>query len=82
MKTQCPNCKSKFNVNETNIGKQANCPKCTKRFVTKQFVETPVYMEPSTNSSEAIESPSNIKGAVMKKLQKKYRTKQSSASIV
>ncbi len=42
MKTQCPNCKSKFNVNETNVGKQAKCPKCTKPFTIEPFIETPV----------------------------------------
>jgi predicted Zn finger-like uncharacterized protein len=41
MKTQCPNCKSKFNVNETNIGKQAKCTKCAKLFIIEPFVETP-----------------------------------------
>ncbi|MGD0573571.1 MAG: zinc-ribbon domain-containing protein [Sedimentisphaerales bacterium] len=41
MKTQCPNCKSKFNVNETNIGKQAKCPKCATPFTIEPFVETP-----------------------------------------
>ena len=41
MKTQCPNCKSKFNVNETNVGKQAKCPKCAKPFTIEPFIETP-----------------------------------------
>ena len=42
MKTQCPNCKSKFNVNETNVGKQAKCPKCATPFTIEPLVETPV----------------------------------------
>jgi predicted Zn finger-like uncharacterized protein len=42
MKTQCPNCKSKFNVSETNIGKQAKCTKCATPFTIEPFIETPV----------------------------------------
>lgn len=41
MKTQCPNCKSKFNVSEANIGKQAKCPKCTNPFKIEPFIEPP-----------------------------------------
>jgi predicted Zn finger-like uncharacterized protein len=41
MKTQCPNCKAKFNINETSVGKQAKCPKCTQPFKIEPFVETP-----------------------------------------
>ena len=60
MKTQCPNCKSKFSVNETNIGKQAKCPKCGKPFTIEPFTETPVAVEaPAKNPEPAapIETP-------------------------
>jgi predicted Zn finger-like uncharacterized protein len=67
MKTQCPNCKSKFNVNETSIGKQAKCPQCAKPFVIEPFVETPVTVEPPASSSEPEELPATTKGVVMKK---------------
>jgi predicted Zn finger-like uncharacterized protein len=67
MKTQCPNCKSKFNINETSIGKQAKCPKCAKPFVIEPFVETPPLVELLENSSESVESPAKTGGAVMKK---------------
>ena len=39
MKTQCPNCKAKFNINETSFGKQAKCPKCVKPFTIEPFIE-------------------------------------------
>jgi predicted Zn finger-like uncharacterized protein len=64
MKTQCPNCKSKFNVNETNIGKQAKCPKCSKTFIIKPFVETPVAVETSAKSPKPVESPAKNPEAV------------------
>lgn len=57
MKTQCPNCKSKFNVNETNIGKQAKCPKCAKPFIIEPFVETPAAVETSAKSPQPAEAP-------------------------
>lgn len=41
MKTQCPNCKAKFNINETSVGKQAKCPKCAKPFTIEPFIEMP-----------------------------------------
>jgi predicted Zn finger-like uncharacterized protein len=41
MKTQCPNCKARFNANETSVGKQAKCPKCAKPFTIEPFIETP-----------------------------------------
>ncbi|MGA2092219.1 MAG: zinc-ribbon domain-containing protein [Sedimentisphaerales bacterium] len=41
MKTQCPNCKARFNVDDKFAGKQAKCPKCTKLFTIAPFVETP-----------------------------------------
>ncbi len=41
MKTQCPNCKAKFNINETSVGKQAKCPKCTNPFTIQPFREIP-----------------------------------------
>jgi predicted Zn finger-like uncharacterized protein len=57
MKTQCPNCKSKFNVNETNIGKQAKCPKCGNPFTIQPFIETPVVVETPVKSPEPIAPP-------------------------
>jgi predicted Zn finger-like uncharacterized protein len=60
MKTQCPNCKSKFNVNETSIGKQAKCPKCAKGFTIEPFVETPVAVETPAKNSEPVEAPVKI----------------------
>ena len=61
MKTQCPNCKSKFNVNEASIGKQAKCPKCTTQFTIAPFVETPVVAAPPVKNPEpaAAEPPVN-----------------------
>jgi predicted Zn finger-like uncharacterized protein len=41
MKTQCPNCKARFNVDDKYAGKPAKCPKCTKPFTIEAFVETP-----------------------------------------
>ncbi|MGD0077342.1 MAG: zinc-ribbon domain-containing protein [Sedimentisphaerales bacterium] len=41
MKTQCPNCKARFNVDDKFAGKQAKCPKCSKLFTIEPFVETP-----------------------------------------
>jgi len=61
---QCPNCNSKFNVNETSIGKQAKCPKCAKPFTIEPFVETPVAVEPPAKSSEPVAPPAKRKGAV------------------
>jgi predicted Zn finger-like uncharacterized protein len=57
MKTQCPNCKSKFNVNETNIGKQAKCPKCAKPFTIEPFIETPVAAVPPVKSPQPAPPP-------------------------
>jgi predicted Zn finger-like uncharacterized protein len=50
MKTQCPNCKARFNANENSIGKQAKCPKCGKPFTIEPFIETPVAVEPPAKS--------------------------------
>lgn len=41
MKTQCPNCNSRFNVDDKFAGKLAKCPKCTKQFTIEPFIETP-----------------------------------------
>lgn len=64
MKTQCPNCKSKFNVNETNAGKQAKCPKCTKPFTIEPFIETPAaVVTPPSNPEPAtppVKSPEPV----------------------
>jgi predicted Zn finger-like uncharacterized protein len=42
MKTQCPNCKARFNVDDKFAGKQAKCPKCIKPFTIAPFTEAPV----------------------------------------
>lgn len=66
MKTQCPNCKSKFNVNEANIGKQAKCPKCAKPFTIEPFTEIPavhsdpVPVAPAAKSPAPVTSPAGI----------------------
>jgi len=65
MKTQCPNCKSKFSVNETNIGKQAKCPKCAKPFIIEPFAETPVAVETSAKSPQPAEAPAKSPEAVV-----------------
>jgi predicted Zn finger-like uncharacterized protein len=54
MKTQCPNCKAKFNINETSVGKQAKCPKCTQPFTIEPFAEAPAAaVTPAQNSEPA-----------------------------
>jgi hypothetical protein len=55
-----------FDVNETSIGKQAKCPKCTSPFVIEPFMASPT-MEPPVKSSDLIESSARTKGLVMKK---------------
>jgi predicted Zn finger-like uncharacterized protein len=57
MKTQCPNCKAKFNINETSVGKQAKCPKCAKGFTIAPFVETPAAVETPAKNSEPAATP-------------------------
>ena len=52
MKTQCPNCKARFNINETSVGKQAKCPKCTKPFTIEPFIETPASAAAPAQSPE------------------------------
>jgi predicted Zn finger-like uncharacterized protein len=70
MKTQCPNCKSKFSVNETNIGKQAKCPKCAKLFTIEPFIETPVAVEAPAKSPEpaapSVQSPKPVETPIKK----------------
>jgi predicted Zn finger-like uncharacterized protein len=64
--TQCPNCKSKFNINETSIGKQAKCPKCAKPFAVEPFVETPVAVElPAKRKGVVGSSDSKKKGCIV-----------------
>jgi hypothetical protein len=57
-------------VNETNIGKQAKCPKCATLFTIEPFIETPVAVEapaknpepavPSVQSPKPVETPAKI----------------------
>jgi len=56
MKTQCPNCKAKFNVNDKFVGKQAKCPKCAKGFTIEPFIETPVAALTAENAEKSVES--------------------------
>ena len=48
MKTQCPNCKAKFNVNEKNTGKKTKCPHCAQPFTIEPFVMTPLTTPAAT----------------------------------
>ena len=57
MKTQCPNCKARFNVNDKFIGKQAKCPKCTKPFTIEALIEQPVAVEAPAKSTVPEETP-------------------------
>ena len=64
MKTQCPNCKARFNANETSVGKQAKCPKCGNPFTIQPFIEMPasprgepVAVEPPAKSPEPVTPP-------------------------
>jgi predicted Zn finger-like uncharacterized protein len=57
MKTQCPNCKARFNTNDASVGKQAKCPKCAKPFTIEPFIETPVVVEPPVKSPEPVAPP-------------------------
>jgi hypothetical protein len=60
MKTQCPNCKARFNTNDASVGKQAKCPKCAKPFTIEPFIETPVAVVAPTKSPEPVGSPVSI----------------------
>jgi predicted Zn finger-like uncharacterized protein len=57
MKTQCPNCKAKFNINEASVGKQAKCPKCTQPFTIAPFVEPPAAAAPAIKNPEPTVPP-------------------------
>jgi predicted Zn finger-like uncharacterized protein len=52
MKTQCPGCKAKFNVNEQNVGKKTKCPKCAQPFTIEPLLETPV--QPPVKMAEPV----------------------------
>lgn len=55
MKTQCPNCKARFKVDDKFAGKQAKCPKCAKPFTIEPVIETPVAAAPP--SPKHVETP-------------------------
>jgi predicted Zn finger-like uncharacterized protein len=57
MKTQCPNCKAKFNINETSVGKQAKCPKCANPFTIQPFIEMPAAAAAPAPSPASVETP-------------------------
>jgi predicted Zn finger-like uncharacterized protein len=64
MKTQCPNCKAKFNINETSVGKQAKCPKCATPFTIEPFIETPAAVVAPAKSPEPVEPPAPVATSV------------------
>ncbi len=49
MKTQCPGCKAKFNINGQSVGKKTKCPKCAHPFTIEPLVETTVQ-SPAKNA--------------------------------
>jgi predicted Zn finger-like uncharacterized protein len=57
MKTQCPNCKARFNTNDASVGKQAKCPKCAKPFTIEPFIETPLAVENSVKIAQPVVPP-------------------------
>ncbi|MDD5134936.1 MAG: hypothetical protein PHP01_05950 [Phycisphaerae bacterium] len=67
MKTQCPNCKSRFNVGQAAVGKQAKCPKCSSPFTIEPFTEPPAAnpqaAAPATEVP-AVKIPQPVKEAV------------------
>ena len=40
MKTACPHCGQRFDVEEPDLGKEADCPNCGKRFVLQALSES------------------------------------------
>jgi len=66
MKTQCPNCKARFNTSETSVGKQAKCPKCAKPFIIKPFIETPAAGKPTAAEKPPATSPKPVEPKVQK----------------
>jgi hypothetical protein len=67
MKTQCPGCKAKFNVNEQSVGKKTNCPKCAQPFIIEPLIETPVQPPVKTaESATPVESPAKTVGKIAK----------------
>lgn len=61
MKTQCPNCKARFNVDDKFAGKQAKCPRCATTFTIEPFIEkpleTPVAIDPPAKSTVPVAPP-------------------------
>jgi len=65
MKTQCPNCKSRFSVSQISVGKQAKCPKCSNPFIIEPLAETLGAIEEVTTPAEAsVKTPQPIKPPV------------------
>lgn len=56
MKTQCPHCKANFNTSEKNVGKQAKCPKCGKRFSIAPYVQAPRSVGPAAQAPKPTET--------------------------
>jgi predicted Zn finger-like uncharacterized protein len=56
MKTQCPHCKARFNVNDKFEGKQAKCLKCAKPFTIEPLTETPAAVVPPAASPKPVET--------------------------
>jgi len=55
MKTQCPNCKARFNVDDKFAGKQAKCPKCVKPFTIAPATDAPV--DPPVPAAPPVKAP-------------------------
>lgn len=53
MKTSCPHCGQHFEVEEPDLGKEADCMNCGKRFVLQASAEPPVSAPPASENTEA-----------------------------
>lgn len=72
MKTQCPGCKAKFNINEQSVGKRTKCPKCSQPFTIEPLAETSV--QPPVKTAEPVE-------AVEKTVREKPESKKLSKAV-
>ncbi len=79
MKTQCPGCKAKFNINEQSVGKKTKCPKCAQPFTIEPLVETLVQPPVKTaKPATPVEAPAK---AVEKVAKEKPKSKKLSEAI-
>jgi len=51
MKVSCPHCGQHFDVDDADVGKEADCMNCGKRFVLQASAEPPVSAPPAAASS-------------------------------